>query len=66
MGILEHLRDPNDIKSLKFDELKQLAGEVRELIIDVVSKNGGHLASSLGVVELTIALLRCFDVKKIN
>ena len=64
MGILEHLRDPNDIKSLKFDELKQLAGEVRELIIDVVSKNGGHLASSLGVVELTIALLRCFDVKK--
>ena len=64
MSIIEQIEDPNDIKSLVIDDLKQLASEVRELILTVVSKNGGHLASSLGVVELTIALLRCFDVKK--
>ena len=64
MSILEQLTDPRDIKSLSVDELKKLASEVRELILNVVSKNGGHLASSLGVVELTIALLKCFDVKK--
>jgi len=66
MSIIEQIEDPNDIKSLVIDDLKQLASEVRELIVTVVSKNGGHLASSLGVVELTIALLRCFDVKKID
>jgi 1-deoxy-D-xylulose-5-phosphate synthase len=63
MSILEQLRSPDDIKSYNFDELKQLAKEVRELMINVVAKTGGHLASSLGVVELTIALLRTFDVK---
>ncbi|GAB7141175.1 1-deoxy-D-xylulose-5-phosphate synthase [Deferribacterales bacterium RsTz2092] len=50
-----------DIKQLGYSELTVLAGEVRELIIEVVSKNGGHIAPSLGVVELTIALLRVFN-----
>lgn len=63
MTILEKLEGPDDIKLYNLEELKQLAKEVRELIIEVISKNGGHLASSLGVVELTIALLRSFDVK---
>jgi 1-deoxy-D-xylulose-5-phosphate synthase len=60
-SILDTLQSPADIKGLSVDELQQLAGEVRELIIDTVCKTGGHLASSLGVVELTIALLKVFS-----
>lgn len=60
-SILETLQSPDDIKRLSMDELEQLADEVRELIIDTVSRTGGHLASSLGVVELTIALLKVFS-----
>jgi 1-deoxy-D-xylulose-5-phosphate synthase len=60
-SILETLQSPDDIKRLSIDELQQLAGEVRELIIDTVCRTGGHLASSLGVVELTIALLKVFS-----
>jgi 1-deoxy-D-xylulose-5-phosphate synthase len=60
-SILDTLQAPDDIKRLSIDELQQLAGEVRELIIDTVCKTGGHLASSLGVVELTIALLKVFS-----
>lgn len=60
-SILETLHSPDDIKRLPIDELQQLAGEVRELIIDTVCRTGGHLASSLGVVELTIALLKVFS-----
>ena len=60
-AILDTLQSPADIKGLSIDELQQLAGEVRELIIDTVCKTGGHLASSLGVVELTIALLKVFS-----
>jgi len=49
------------IKTLSFADLNRLAGEIRELIVSTVSRNGGHLASNLGVVELTIALHRVFD-----
>ena len=59
--ILEKIDKPSDLNTLSLDELKELADETRELIIDTVSHTGGHLAANLGVVELTIALLRCFD-----
>lgn len=51
-----------DCKALSFDELSELAQELRDEILDCVSKNGGHLASNLGVVELTLALHRVFDL----
>jgi 1-deoxy-D-xylulose-5-phosphate synthase len=58
MAILERLRSPAEIKTLSMGELRILAGEIRDVIIDTVSDNGGHLASSLGIVELTLALHR--------
>lgn len=61
MGLLEHIHSPADIKSLPRSELPRLAREIRQTIVDVVSKNGGHLASNLGVVELTIAIHYVFD-----
>lgn len=64
MGVLEKIKKPEDIRTLESNELEQLACEVRELMIESTSKNGGHLASSLGVVELTIALLMTFDFPK--
>lgn len=54
--ILEKIEKPNDLKKLTVTELNTLSGEVREFILDSLSKTGGHLASNLGVVELTIAL----------
>lgn len=54
--LLEKINSPDDLKKLDIDQLPRLAREMREFIINTVSKNGGHLASSLGVVELTIAL----------
>ena len=54
--MLDKINFPNDVKNLTIKEKKELAKEIREYILDVVSKNGGHLASNLGVVELTIAL----------
>ncbi len=60
--ILDSIKLPQDVAKLSFDESKQLAAELREVIVDRVSQNGGHLASSLGVVELTIALLSEFDL----
>jgi len=60
-GILEKLASPADLKDLSPVELESLAAEIRESIIDTVAANGGHLASSLGVVELTIALHRVLD-----
>lgn len=59
--ILDAIESPADIKDMSLDSLKVLATEIRELIIDTVSKRGGHLASSLGVVELTLALLKVFS-----
>jgi 1-deoxy-D-xylulose-5-phosphate synthase len=58
---LEHIKSNGDIKRLTVEELKELAGELREIIIERVSKNGGHLSSNLGVVELTIALHHVFN-----
>ncbi len=62
--ILETVDTPEDVKRLSDDELKDLAGELRKFIVDNVLRTGGHLASSLGVVELTIALLRVFSPPK--
>ena len=53
---LEKINKPNDLKTLRLEELETLAAELREKIISACSKNGGHIASSLGVVELTIAI----------
>ena len=64
MSILDNISSPNAIKIVKKDLLPDLAKEVRQEIIDTVSKTGGHIASSLGVVELTIALHYVFDVEK--
>ena len=62
--MLEKINSQQDLKKLKLEEKKILAQEIREYILDIVSKNGGHLASNLGVVELTIALHSVFDVPK--
>lgn len=59
--ILENIESPEDLKSLSMPALISLAGEVRQRIIDVMSVNGGHLASNLGSVELTIALHKVFN-----
>lgn len=61
---LDKLQNPLEVKKLENGELNQLAAEVRQRIIDTVSKNGGHLAPSLGVVELTLALLKEFDLNR--
>jgi len=58
---LEHINSPADLKKLNTEELGKLAEELRETIIRTVSLNGGHLASSLGVIELTLALHQVFD-----
>jgi len=62
--LLDTINGPEDIKKLTVPELEQLAGEIRERIISVVSRTGGHLAPSLGVVELTLALHYVFDAPK--
>lgn len=64
MKILDSINLPQDIKKLNFSELNQLAKEIREFIITTVAETGGHLASSLGVVELTLALHYAFDTPK--
>ena len=58
---LREIRQPSDLKGLSQDALDQLARQLRERIIQVVSQNGGHLASNLGAVEMTLALHRVFD-----
>src|SRR5574344_2354778 len=58
--LLESIHSPADVKNLPQDKLHPLAEEIRQAILDTVSRNGGHLASNLGSVELTIALLRVF------
>lgn len=61
MSYLENVNSPKDIKKLNIDELDALCDEIRELMIDTVSKNGGHLASNLGAVELTVAMHKVFN-----
>jgi 1-deoxy-D-xylulose-5-phosphate synthase len=63
-GILAKVNDPEDIRRLSVAELNLLAEEIRELMIETVSKRGGHLASSLGTVELTLALHYVFDTPR--
>lgn len=62
--LLERIEKENDIKELNMEELDQLAGEIREFLIQKISLTGGHLASNLGVVELTIAMHRVFTLPK--
>lgn len=62
--MLEKINSPQDIKKLNIEEKKKLAEEIRKYLLQVVSENGGHLASNLGVVELTIALHSVFDLPK--
>ncbi len=61
MKQLDKIKNINDIKKLNLTEKKELANEIREFLIDKVSKNGGHLASNLGIVELTISLCDIFN-----
>ena len=63
-SLLDQVNYPSDLRKLKEEELKQLAKELREELIDVVSTTGGHLGAGLGVVELTIALHYVFDTPK--
>ena len=62
--MLERINKVNDVKKLNLNEKNILANEIRNYLIDITSKNGGHLASNLGIVELTIALESVFDVTK--
>ncbi len=62
--ILEKITSPEEVKKLTNVELEVLASEIREFLIDSVSKTGGHLASNLGVVELTLSLFKSFNLEK--
>ena len=62
--LLSKIHSPQNLKNLSQSEIQQLAQEIRKEIINVVGKNGGHLASNLGVVELTLALHRVFESPK--
>lgn len=62
--ILDKINSPDDLKKLNTDELSALCAEIREFLIDSVSKTGGHLASNLGIVELTVALHTVFQVPR--
>src|SRR5690606_41046622 len=55
-GLLARINSPEDLKQLDLRSLEQLAGEIRQIIVSTVEKNGGHLGANLGVVELTLAL----------
>jgi 1-deoxy-D-xylulose-5-phosphate synthase len=61
MSLLESIDGPEDVRALPEEQLQELADEVRQRLIDVVSETGGHIGSGLGVVELTVALLCSFD-----
>ena len=62
--MLERVPDQNEIRQMDRKQLNTLSKEIREFLLDRVSKKGGHLASNLGTVELTLALWRCFDFPK--
>lgn len=62
--LLDTIHSPADVRKLEIDDLKLLADEIRDYIVDVVSSNGGHLSSSLGVVELTLVLHYLFETPK--
>ena len=62
--ILETIHTPADLRKLSYEQLDELCAEIRALLIDTVSETGGHLASNLGTVELTVALNRVYDASK--
>ena len=62
--ILPAIKSPADLRDLNHDQLVLLASEIREFLVEKVSKSGGHLGPNLGVVELTIAMHRTFDSPK--
>ncbi len=64
MALLETIFSPRDVKNLSLDELARLSEEIRELLVQVVAQNGGHLSSNLGAVDLTLALHRVFDAPR--
>ena len=64
MSILSRVQGPQDLKGLSYGELEELSQDCREIIIQTITKTGGHLASNLGVVELTIAMHRSFESPK--
>lgn len=66
MRILDGINCPSDLKQLNASEISLLCEEIRDELINTISANGGHLASNLGVVELTTVLLRCFDLSEDN
>src|ERR687898_2323692 len=59
--LLERINDPADLRGLTYDQLDELAGEIRDVIVLAVAENSGHLGSNLGAVELTLALHRVFE-----
>lgn len=61
MPIIDWVNSPKDIKDLNIDELNELCDEIRKMLVETVSETGGHLASNLGVVELTVALHKVFN-----
>lgn len=64
MNILHSINSPDDLKSLSIRELEALSGDLRSFLIENISKTGGHLASNLGVVEITLAIHRVFDTSR--
>ena len=62
--VLDKIQKENDIKKLTDEELADLAAEIRNFLVENISQTGGHLASNLGVVELTMALHLAFDLPK--
>ena len=64
LKLLDQINKANDIKNINPDEYKQLSDEIRRFLVDRISKSGGHLASNLGVVEITMAMHLCLDLPK--
>ena len=61
MSVLDNVNSPSDLKKLNNNELNELCADIRQVLIETVSHNGGHLASNLGTVELTVALHTVFN-----
>ena len=64
LRLLPTISSPRDLRHLNHQELNRLSGEIRQFLVESVAKTGGHLGPNLGVVELTIALHRVFDVTR--
>ena len=60
-GLLSDIREPRDLRPLSYEQLRELAEEIRQFIVTNVSATGGHLGPNLGVVELTLGIHRIFD-----